>query len=102
MSGSAEADGPTGRRQNRRQRVLRVPARRQPISKPSSRPAQTPLELAISKLNIEIPDADLSRLLEPILSEVGRLGPIEQDRPSGLIQARCGKVRIRSPRYGSS
>jgi DNA primase len=56
--------------------------------------AQTPIELAISKLSAEIPDADLSRLLEPILSEVGRLDPIEQDRHLRLIQARCGKVRM--------
>ena len=56
--------------------------------------AQTPLELAISKLSTEIPDADLSRLLEPILSEVGRLDPIEQDRHLRLIQTRCGKVRM--------
>jgi hypothetical protein len=56
--------------------------------------AQTPIELAISKLSAEIPDADLSRLLEPILSEVGRLGPIEQDRHLRLIQTRCGKVRM--------
>jgi hypothetical protein len=56
--------------------------------------AQTPLELAISKLSPDVPDADLSRLLEPILSEVGRLNPIEQDRYLRLIQARCGKVRL--------
>ena len=56
--------------------------------------AQTPLELAISKLGTDIPDADLSRLLEPILSEVGRLDPIEQDRYLRLIQARCGKRRL--------
>ena len=56
--------------------------------------AQTPIELAISKLSAEIPDADLSRLLDPILSEVGRLDPIEQDRHLRLIQARCGKVRM--------
>jgi hypothetical protein len=56
--------------------------------------AQTPLELAISKLSTDVPDADLSRLLEPILSEVGRLAPIEQDRYLRLIQARCGKIRL--------
>ena len=56
--------------------------------------AQTPLELAISKLSIEIPDADLSRLLNPILSEVGRLDPIQQDWHLRLIQTRCGKVRM--------
>ena len=56
--------------------------------------AQTPLEMAISKLSTEIPDADLSRLLKPILSEVGRLDPIEQDRHLRLIQTRCGKVRM--------
>jgi hypothetical protein len=56
--------------------------------------AQTPLELAISKLSTETPDADLSRILEPILAEVGRLAPIEQDRYLRLIQSRCGKLRL--------
>ena len=56
--------------------------------------AQTPLELAISKLSADVPDRDLSRLLEPVLAEVGRLEPIEQDRHLRLIQARCGKVRM--------
>jgi DNA primase len=56
--------------------------------------AQTPLEMAISKLSTDIPDADLSRLLEPILAEVGRLDPIEQERHLRLIQTRCGKVRM--------
>ena len=56
--------------------------------------AQTPLELAISKLSVDVPDADLSRLLQPILTEVGRLDPIEQDRHLRLIQARCGKGRV--------
>lgn len=56
--------------------------------------AQTPLELAISKLSTDVPDAGLSRLLEPILSEVGRLDPIEQERHLRLIQSKCGKVRM--------
>ncbi|MBI3363113.1 MAG: hypothetical protein HY023_18580, partial [Chloroflexi bacterium] len=56
--------------------------------------ALTPLELAISKLSTDVPDAGLSRLLEPILSEVGRLDPIEQERHLRLIQSRCGKVRM--------
>ena len=56
--------------------------------------AQTPLELAISKLSTEVPDGDLSRLLNPILSEVGRLDPIQQDWHLRLIQTRCGKVRM--------
>ncbi|HJT87904.1 MAG TPA: CHC2 zinc finger domain-containing protein, partial [Bryobacteraceae bacterium] len=56
--------------------------------------AQTPLELAISKLSPDIPDSDLARLLDPILAEVGRLDPIEQERHLRLIQARCGKVRM--------
>ena len=56
--------------------------------------AQTPLELAISKLSTDVPDADLSRIVEPILSEVGRLAPIEQDRYLRLIQVRCGKIRL--------
>ena len=56
--------------------------------------AQTPLELAISKLGTDTPDQNLSRALEPILAEVGRLDPIEQDRHLRLIQAHCGKGRI--------
>ena len=56
--------------------------------------AQTPLEMAISKLSTETPDQSLSRCLEPILAEVGRLDPIEQDRHLRLIQERCGKVRM--------
>jgi len=64
--------------------------------------AQTRSNWRSRKLNIEIPDADLSRLLEPILSEVGRLGPIEQDRHLRLIQARCGKVRMPVTTFGSS
>jgi hypothetical protein len=56
--------------------------------------AQTPLELAISKLSTEVPDGDLSRLLNPILSEVGRLDPIQQDWHLRSIQTRCGKVRM--------
>jgi len=56
--------------------------------------AQTPLELAISKLSTEIPDAELSRLLNPILSEVGRLDPIQRDGHFRLIQSRFGKVRM--------
>ncbi len=56
--------------------------------------AHTPLELAISKLSTEVPDGDLSRLLNPILSEVGRLDPIQQDWHLRLIQTRCGKVRM--------
>jgi len=56
--------------------------------------AQTPLELAISKLSADVPDADLSRLLEPVLAEVGRLDPIEQDRHLRLIQERVGKRKV--------
>jgi hypothetical protein len=56
--------------------------------------AMTPLELAISKLSTDVPDADLSRLIAPILSEAGRFDPIEQDRYLRLIQARCGKIRL--------
>jgi len=55
--------------------------------------AQTPIELAISKLSPETPDTDLARILEPILAEVERLDPIEQPRLLRLIQDRCGKGR---------
>ena len=55
--------------------------------------AQTPLELAISKLSPETPDADLARILEPLLAEVRRLDPIDQPRHLRLIHERCGKER---------
>lgn len=56
--------------------------------------AQTPLELAISKLDPAIPDADLSRCLEPILAEISGMAPIERERHFRLIQTRCGKSRV--------
>jgi predicted P-loop ATPase len=56
--------------------------------------AQTPLELAISELSADTPDTDLGRLLEPILAEVRRLDPIEQERHLRLVQNQCGKGRI--------
>jgi hypothetical protein len=56
--------------------------------------AETPLELAISKLSTGIPDADLSRLLDPILAEVGGMAPIERERHLRSIQARCGKSKV--------
>ena len=56
--------------------------------------AQTPLELAISKLGHRNSRPEPQPGLDPILAEVGRLAPIEQDRHLRLIQARCGKERI--------
>lgn len=56
--------------------------------------AQTPLELAISTLSTETPEADLARILEPILAEIRRLDPIEQPRHLRLIQEKCGKDRL--------
>jgi predicted P-loop ATPase len=56
--------------------------------------AQTPLELAISKLSPGIPEVDLAKTLGPILSEVHQLDPIEQPRHLRLIQEKCGKDRI--------
>ncbi|MGQ9652407.1 MAG: VapE domain-containing protein, partial [Phycisphaerae bacterium] len=54
--------------------------------------AQTPLEMAIAKLQ---PDAkELSALLDPILAEVHQLDPIEQPRYLKLIQEKCGKGRL--------
>jgi predicted P-loop ATPase len=54
--------------------------------------AQTPLEMAIAKLQ---PDAhDLPALLDPILAEVHQLDPIEQPRYLKLIQEKCGKGRV--------
>jgi predicted P-loop ATPase/DNA primase len=54
--------------------------------------AQTPLEMAIAKLQ---PGAqDLARSLDPILAEVHQLDPIEQPRYLKLIQEKCGKERL--------
>ncbi len=55
--------------------------------------AQTPLEMAIGRLSAETPDAELSRILDPVLAEIGRLDPLEQDRHLRLIQGRIGKAR---------
>jgi predicted P-loop ATPase/DNA primase len=54
--------------------------------------AQTPLELAISRLAPETPD--LAKALDPILAEVRRLDPVEQPRHLKLIQEKCGKDRV--------
>ncbi|MCX6621145.1 MAG: CHC2 zinc finger domain-containing protein [Acidobacteria bacterium] len=56
--------------------------------------SQTPLEMAIAGLSQDTPDADLARLLEPILAQVNQFDPIEQHRYVRLIQSRCGKSRI--------
>jgi predicted P-loop ATPase/DNA primase len=56
--------------------------------------AQTPLELAISKLSPETRETDLARSLAPILAEVRELDPIEQPRHLRVIQEKCGKERI--------
>jgi predicted P-loop ATPase len=56
--------------------------------------AQTPLEMAISKLSPGMPEADLVRVLDPILAEVRRLDPIEQPHHLRLIQEKCGKDRL--------
>jgi DNA primase len=53
--------------------------------------AETPLEMAIAKLDAGTPDEQMESLLEPILQEVGQMGPIERERHLRLIQARCGK-----------
>ena len=55
--------------------------------------AQTPLEMSIGQLSEETPDADLGRTLEPVLAEIGRLAPLEQERYFRLIQSRIGKNR---------
>ncbi len=56
--------------------------------------AQSPLELAISKLPESPPSGDLARLLDPILGEVGQLDPIEQPRYLKRIQEQCGKDQV--------
>ena len=56
--------------------------------------AETPLEMAIAKLDAGTPDEQMESLLEPILQEVGQMGPIERERHLRLIQARCGKSKL--------
>jgi hypothetical protein len=56
--------------------------------------ALTPLELVISKLSPDTPEPELARFLEPILAEVGQLGPLDQPRHLRLIQEKCGKGRV--------
>ncbi len=56
--------------------------------------AQSPLELAISKLPESPQSGDLARLLDPILGEVGQLDPIEQPRYLKRIQEQCGKDQV--------
>jgi DNA primase len=56
--------------------------------------AETPLEMAIAKLDYGTPDEHLEDLLEPILQEVGQMGPIERERHLRLIQGRCGKSKL--------
>ena len=56
--------------------------------------AQTPLELAIAKLPPEMPESELARLLEPILTEIRQLDPIEQPRHLRMVQEKCGKDRV--------
>ena len=56
--------------------------------------AETPLEMAITKLDSSTPDEQMESLLEPILQEVGQMGPIERERHLRLIQGRCGKSKL--------
>jgi predicted P-loop ATPase len=56
--------------------------------------AQTPLEMAIAALSVDTPDADLARVLGPLLAEVGQLDPILQPRLLKQIQEKCGKDRL--------
>ena len=63
--------------------------------------AETPLEMAIAKLDSETPEDQIEALLAPILQEVGQMGPIERERHLRLIQSRCGKARLRSVYFGS-
>jgi hypothetical protein len=56
--------------------------------------AETPLEMAIAKLDSCTPDDHLESLLDPILQEIGHMGPIERERHLRLIQSRCGKSKL--------
>ena len=69
-------------------------AKQRPISKQILAVAQTPLEMAIAALSPDTPDADLLRVLGPLLAEVGQLDPIVQPRLLKQIQEKCGKDRL--------
>jgi len=56
--------------------------------------AEAPLEFAISRLPSEVSEEERNRLLEPILGEIARLTPLEQDRHLKLIQERFGKAGL--------
>jgi hypothetical protein len=56
--------------------------------------AETPLEMAIGKLDASTPEEKLEGILKPILQEVGAMGPIERERHLRLIQGRCGKSKL--------
>jgi hypothetical protein len=56
--------------------------------------AQTPLALLISRIRTDISESELDRELEPILTAVKPLSPVEQEGHLRLIQKRLGKERI--------
>ncbi|MDR3741596.1 MAG: VapE family protein, partial [Terracidiphilus sp.] len=56
--------------------------------------AKTPLEMAIAALSADAPDADLARILGPLLAEVGQLAPVSQPHLLKQIQEKCGKDRL--------
>jgi hypothetical protein len=56
--------------------------------------ALTPLELSISYLSESTAESEMDRVLRPILSAVGRLSPVEQERHLRLVQSRLGKARV--------
>ena len=58
------------------------------------REAQTPLEFSISRLPTDVPEDERNRRLEPVLQEVARLAPLEQNRHLKLIQERYGKSSL--------
>ncbi len=53
--------------------------------------AKMPLEFGISRLPSEVSEEERNRLLEPVLAEIARLSPLEQDRYLKLIQNQFGK-----------
>lgn len=54
--------------------------------------AVTPIEFGVRALPIDAPKEDRNRLLEPVLREISRLSPLEQDRHIKLIQEHFGKT----------
>src|SRR4051794_11768430 len=51
----------------------------------------TALEVVIATISVTAADRDITPVIEPILAEIGRLEPLEQERHLKLLQQQIGK-----------